>query len=341
MLYYDDWCSLTETDKEIKINVNVTAEDIDRANKFLTKLLASAATERAAKYLGSKPVFCMSGGIDSQAAYQLWDKRFPIDVVIFKFANDLNINEVNDAVRYVTAHNIDYELVTLDLERFLTFHLLDFAKKNSMLSPQFATHAFFLDHLRSQGYTGAVLGGNGFVIEEQKLYFNLSSAQLLDLEYYGIKNNINIIPSFLSFDRDLSLKLALNTPINFDPYTLSIDWEILPKDRRLVLNRETRYANKIKSYQNLNLSLIPQDDKKTGFEQVKDYYAEKYSDLWTFEKHFRWPLSSNRLDKEVITSVPTNIRDKILHHCGQISSTDSGKNLERSKPGSLMSRQFL
>jgi hypothetical protein len=340
MLYYDDWCSLAESAKEIKINVNVTVEDIDRVNRCLTKLLTADATKRAAEYLGSKPVFCMSGGIDSQAAYQLWDKRFPIDVVIFKFANDLNIDEVNDAVRYVTTHNIDYKIVTLDIERFLTFNLTAFAKNNKILSPQFAAHAFFLDHLKSQGYTGAVFGGNGFNLEE-KIHFNITSSQLLDLEYYGVNNDFNVIPSFLSFDKDLCIKLALNTPINYNSYTLSVDWEILPPEHQLVLDQSLRYANKISSYQNLNLSLIPQTGKKTGFEQVKDYYAKKYSDLWTFERHFRWPLSGNRPDKEIITEITNDVKNKIFYLCGQISSTDSGKNLERSKPGSLMSRQFL
>lgn len=341
MLYFNNWCSVTETEQHTIIKVNSTAEDVIRANSCFTHELSKQATQRAVEYLGPKPVFCMSGGIDSQAAYQLWDKQYPIEVVIFKFANDLNLEEVNDAVNYVTAHNIDYKLISLDIERFLSFNLITFARSNKLLSPQFAVHAFFLDHLKSLGYTGAVFGGNGFFVEPDRVYFNLTSAQLLDLENYSINSNFNVIPSFLSFDQDLCLKLAVNTPINFDAMALEPDWHILPEERQMTLNRETRYANKISSYQNLNLAIVPQSEKKHGFEQIKDYYASKYNDLWTFDRHFRWPLRKNRSNNEITTTVADSLKNKILYYSYQISKIESGKNLLRSLPGSLINRQLL
>jgi len=341
MLYYGDWCSLIESNKKIEINVNVSADQVEQINKFSTQELSFFATHCAAQYLGSRPALCMSGGIDSQAAYQLWDKRFPIEVVIFKFANDLNSSEVNDAVKYVTAYDIDHRIITLDVERFLNFNLVNFAKANKLISPQFATHAFFLEQLKNLGYTGAVFGGNGFSIEQDKIYFNLSSAQLLDLEYYGTNNNFNVIPSFLSFERNLCMKLAVNTPINVNAYMLSKDKDILPEDKQIVLDRQAKYTNKITSYRNLRLPVIPQEDKKTGFEQLKDYYAAKYNDLWTFERHFRWPIEVNRVDKDVVTVLPEETKSKILYYSIENSSSESSKNLLRSRPGSLMSRQFL
>jgi hypothetical protein len=58
-----------------------------------------------------------------------------------------------------------------------------------------------------------------------------------------------------------------------------------------------RYQQKIDSFIKIGLNIIPQEAKYTGFELVKDYYAEKSGDGWTFERRFRHPIVA-KYDKD-------------------------------------------
>lgn len=317
MLFLDDWCHCVDSSKLITLQVNCTAADVEAAANSQTHDLAATATRQVATYLGSKPAFCLSGGIDSQAAYQLWDKQWPIDVVIFEFANGLNSDEVKDAEQYARACNVDYKKITLDVERFLNFSLIDFSQQHNITSPQFAVHAFFLEHLKKLGYTGAVFGGNGFVIQPNKVYFNLNYSQLMDLENYS-NSGFNVIPSFLNVSQGLCLKLAVNTAINHDAFMLDPDYQFLPADHHIILNKESRYQNKINSYENLGLMIIPQSGKKTGFEQLKVHCAEVNKDRWAFERKFRWPVQTNVNSKTIDTAMAAEVKDVILNYCSKL-----------------------
>jgi hypothetical protein len=331
MLFLDNWCSYTKELDNVNIYVHSTVADVELAQATPVSVMAAQATKKLAEYLGSKPAFCLSGGIDSQAAYQLWDKQYPIDVIIFEFSNELNSDEVRDAVHYAKTYGIDYKIVTLDVERFLSFNLIDFARQHCLLSPQFATHAFFLDHLKKLGYTGAVFGGNGFLIQESKVDFNASTPQFLDIENYG-RSGFNVISNFLGVDQNICLKLALNTSKIPDFDTTYLNGAVPPDvyKEKYEEHKKNRYQNKINSYRNLGLKIIPQEEKKHGFEQIKDHYRKKYNDLLVFEKFFRLPLQFNGKTKGVNTIIDKEVEQRILSYCTKIYS---GKDLDLSNPG--------
>ena len=80
---------------------------------------------------------------------------------------------------------------------------------------------------------------------------------------------------------------------------------------RIKEDNEARYQAKVLGYQKHGFDIIPQDQKYTGFELVKDYFAEKYNDGWAFEKKFRMPLEK-RLGSAVGVLVLTNEQIDIL-----------------------------
>lgn len=86
-------------------------------------------------------------------------------------------------------------------------------------------------------------------------------------------NNVNIIGNFLSHSLDIALPLMM-TSQNF----------IKPADDP---HDNERYKIKIKSFQSLGLDIIPQKQKYTGFELVKEYFDIETSDLGYFDKSFR------------------------------------------------------
>ena len=52
-----------------------------------------------------------------------------------------------------------------------------------------------------------------------------------------------------------------------------------------------KYEAKLIGYRRIGFDLVPQPQKYTGFELVKDYFEEQTGDGWAFEKRFRYPLT--------------------------------------------------
>ena len=52
-----------------------------------------------------------------------------------------------------------------------------------------------------------------------------------------------------------------------------------------------KYDAKLVGYRRVGFDLMPQPQKYTGFELVKDYFEKQTGDGWAFEKQFRRPLS--------------------------------------------------
>jgi hypothetical protein len=63
------------------------------------------------------------------------------------------------------------------------------------------------------------------------------------------------------------------------------DWE---NEQKAIAKK---YDAKLIGYRRVGFDLVPQPQKYTGFELVKDYFAEKTGDGWAFETQFRLPLT--------------------------------------------------
>lgn len=325
MLYFNDWCTLHYYPNEIKIESHVTHDDIVRIKNADMFLIKQNAVRKAVEYVGNNPVICLSGGIDSQATLSLFEEcNIPYTAITFDFGNNLNAQELADAHAFADFYNIPLKIIKLDIMRFLLRELDEFSKKYRIISPQFAVHAYFLENIKATGYTGAVLGGNGFIVEESSIRFNLSDAQLLDIEHYSQVSNFNVIPSFLSCDKDLCILLAMNTPavevedkikLIFDP----VDRGLVPAK---IVSGKDRYASKIKSYQNLNCKLKPQTDKKTGFEEIKNFYNTQQFNVWAFEKDFRFPLRLRIPEHSVNTVINNTVEKSIIGYSSNLKLSE-------------------
>ena len=236
----------------------------------------------ASKTLGENPVLCFSGGIDSQAMLQCWKEAgLSFDVAILRFESDLNKQDMQTAREFCEANDINPVYIDLDVVRFLTRESADFSEQYKCTSPHFVTHYKMFDMLRELGYTGICCGGTAFAKGNDEWGPSPSAAQANYIEY-SRQNQYPIIGNFLGYDPKLCWTIALLTPsadvVWNTPYPIPVN-EI----------NQTRYLSKIVGYRNHGFSIIPQKTKYTGFELVKDYFAEKYNDGWAFEKLFRLP----------------------------------------------------
>lgn len=300
MLFYDNWCRSELFEDGLHVHAFITMDDIDRIQSTSLDLISKNATKIASKYLGNNPALCLSGGIDSQAMIGLWDKDVQYTAVIFQFENNLNEEEVEDAVNFAQSRDIPFKVIKSNVLRFLTHDLIDFGKTHNMSSPQFATYAHYICKLKDLGYTGAALGGNSFVIYNNWVLFASSKAQLTDIENFSLKSKIPCIQSFLGFYKELCIKVALSCGTIRENTS------------------DDRYVNKIDNYIRLGLDIVPQLTKRTGFEQLKKYYNnDKYEGA--FEIDFRAPLYYYNRNFQSLTFMNHTVQDFIIENSKKLN----------------------
>ena len=306
MIFADQWAQIDLQADPIGIVLDLSADDIATVMELDLETIRYTATIEASKHLGSRPVLCLSGGIDSQAACLLWYSKISlIDIVVFEFEYGLNKDEVNDALKFADRYGLKVNLIKSNVLRFLEHELKAYSEAYNISSPQFAIHCKFLNILREQGYTGAVFGGNGLVIDQQNVYFSMTKAQLLDLDNFE-DTKFAVIPNFLSFNKFLCIKLALSTPL-------------LPETDNIKNQLAKRYQNKILTYNNLGLYVMPQAEKKTGFEQLKEYYNTIHKDPFYFEKKFRLPLYRMNPNPLTFTHMEPFAKNFLINYCSNLT----------------------
>jgi len=257
-----------------------TSLTLDRDTTLQYRINAAKAS---ATQLGTNPVLCLSGGVDSQAMIQCWKEAgLKFDVAIMEFENGLNQHDVSVALEYCTEHKINPTILKLNVIQFLTRECIDVGTQYKCTSPHFITHYKMFDMLRNLGYTGICCGGTAFARNHNEWGPVPSAAQSNYIEYSN-QNQFPVIGNFLGYDPRLCWSIALLTPEH------AVDW--VTKQPRIVSETNAvRYAAKIVGYRKHGFDIIPQANKFTGFELIKDYFAEKFNDGWAFEKMFRMPL---------------------------------------------------
>ncbi len=319
MIFWRNWCSVNYLPDITEITCHTNLDTILKIDQLSINEILKKTTNAVNEYLGDNIALCLSGGIDSQAALLLLSQNIKVTPIIFKFKFDLNSEEIADALRFCRFHNLNPEIIEIDVLRFLNFDLISFASEYKMSSPQFCVHAQFLKIVQQKGYTGAVLGGNGFVVDRKKVYPHLTTAQLSDIEKWS-ELNFPVVTNFLSFTEELSLKLAMSTPMIDEDITYESNYTHEQK----AVTQKLRYHCKINSYRALGVEVIPQKNKMTGFEELKKYLAKLYNDNWQFESMYRFPLYLINKNNQTLFKMDSLVNDYIL---------SKSNNLVLSLPG--------
>ena len=291
--FYKHWCTyeLTthRTGPELWFKVGLDRDFFNKLkfNPASLKKYRIQAAKRCKKMLGDRPVLCLSGGVDSQAMIQCWQEaKLDFDVAILVFTDGLNAQDVDHARLYCHENNINPIEVKLNVKRFLATESYDLACKYKCNSPHFATHYKLFDLLREQGFTGVCAGGAYPFRTDDRWKIPMSSATINFVDYTEI-SGFPAMGNFLGYSPELAWTLCmLSTPVDigitdFNPVSMQ------------ELNRRTalRYTSKTDAMKLHGFNIIPQSQKFTGFELVKDYFAKKAGgDGWAFERLFRRPL---------------------------------------------------
>jgi hypothetical protein len=240
------WVKVDITDKHITLNCI--------ANDIVAMLPLQAAQLTCEYIVANYPPpynLMVSGGIDSQAMIYAWmQSGFDFNVVAFRYNGDMNAHDLDQLSEFAQKHNIAVEYHDLDLLYFLEHEYHNYAVTYHCTSPHICTHMKMTESVDGT----AIFSGN--FIQNRAVFV---TDALLGLARYADQTNKAIVPFYF-----------LETP--------ELAYSLQPIHNKFTYNAETGYAVKVQAYQAAGFPVIPQAEKYTGFEKVKDYYDIHYKD---------------------------------------------------------------
>lgn len=227
--------------ENLKFHVDMSS--VQTTSKSLLEVSSRVILEIAEKY--PPPYYVMvSGGIDSQAMLWCWmNSNVPFTPIAVKYTGAeeykliLNQHDLAELDTFATQHEIDITYLELNVIDFLERELEEYAIKYQCTSPQLCTH-MKMSEIVSDGTT--IFSGN-FIDDFAYNY------TILGLKRYADISGKKCIPYFFLHDSELA-------GFRHKPMFGSA------------------YEKKIQFYTSLNIPIIPQLKKQTGFEVIKDYY---------------------------------------------------------------------
>ena len=217
-----------------------------------------------------------SGGIDSQAmvyAWLLYGENYKI--VTYRYNNDLNYYDYKNAESFCQYFNVPITYKDFDLLTFLQSKYKTVSKEFKCSSPQICTHIEMVSDLEGT----IIFGGDFLSISGPRI-----SRAILGL-YNASLSRPNIIPYFL-----------LHTPeLAYSPASIVLTTEEARDRKRAEFHKtnvnEKDYNIKIQLYKKGGFKIIPQEEKYSGFEGVKDLYDKQFKTRLTWKDRIKY---SNR-----------------------------------------------
>jgi len=231
-----------------KIPFYIDTTNVIISNKPLLEISTRVIKEIAKKYPAPYHLM-LSGGMDSQVMLWCWLNSgvnfVPVSVKYTgapEFKEILNEHDLIELDSFAKNNNIDIQYKYFDVINFLENDLETYAIKYQCTSPQICTHMRMSEMISN----GTVIFSGNFVNS-----FPLYTLTILGLKRYADNSNRSIIPFFLLHDPELAGVLRNNPKL-----TAGNDYS----------------TKKYDAYRSLEVPVIPQPGKQTGFEVIKDYY---------------------------------------------------------------------
>lgn len=192
-----------------------------------------------------------SGGVDSQSMIWCWmNSGKPFTVISFKYVHDnvvYNEHDLEQLEQFSLKYNIPVQYKQFNPIEFFENDLYSYATKYQCTSPQICTHMRISEEIKD----GTVIFSGNF-----------SAHSNYDYTIFGIKRYADIsgrplIPFF--FLHDAELAGVINRINSQEAYSETAN----------------SYLRKISNLRKAKIPVIPQADKYTGFEKIKEYYDKQ------------------------------------------------------------------
>jgi hypothetical protein len=216
--------------------------------------LAKQAIQRiVAKYPAPYTLIC-SGGVDSQAMALAWKySGVPFTIVTARYNGGLNDHDLEQLWQLQQREQLPVTSIDLDILNFHEKDLVEWAIKYDCASPHILTHMYIC----SQVTSGTVISSGNFVTQHGT--FGALSYNTFGLHRYAEKSGQSVVPYFWQHDQDLMPAFELLRQLRVstsDQFNYS-------------------YDDKCELFHDAGLYVIPQPEKYTGFEKIKELMDTK------------------------------------------------------------------
>lgn len=217
-------------------------------------------------------IILFSGGIDSQSVILYFKKHnIKFKTLFCDYSHNVYDKSFAEKIGY------DIEL-PLDLDKFFFVDKshLTYYDLYQCTSPQLSVHFYMIEYIRNlYPLSNIIMPGMPpfYNYNDNKTIAN-SLPDYVQLSYYRYKKKnklTNFYPYFWLEFHDVKKMMNSNVQLNFD----IID-----------------YTKKIMLYNELGLDVIPQEIKKTGFEEYKSYLKNEKNLI--FDHELRKPINKNK-----------------------------------------------
>lgn len=215
-----------------------------------------------------------SGGIDGEAGVRIFSELgVPFKVSIMKFKDNLNLHDISYAIIYCEQHNIKYDIIELDLIKFLEQDMFDYAISAEVCHPTVLPILWLVDQIdglpiiTAGEHTMEKEVPDGYVPGESPYEPGVWTLNTKEVYSSWYKHFINQdrpgIPRFYEYSPEMMYSFLL------DPIVIDLVNNRLHGKLGLVTSKYNVYSRYFD-----NLIERP---KNTGFEKIKDIEA-KYID---------------------------------------------------------------
>lgn len=147
----------------------------------------------------SKLVVLLSGGLDSEVVLHSFiaNKIVP-KVAIFRYEQNLNLHDINYALRICAARGISPQIIDIDVRSFFDKQLLDFAQKTKCSSPQLNLLMHFANNIDGIPILGA---GENYLVRKEgfREVYDLEESRVISLYKFFENTKREAIPAFFQY----------------------------------------------------------------------------------------------------------------------------------------------
>jgi diphthamide synthase (EF-2-diphthine--ammonia ligase) len=154
---------------------------------------------------GDKLIVTLSGGLDSEVVLHSFIANGIVPhVVIFRYERNLNLHDINYALRICAARQISPKIVDINVSRFFTTNLLDYANITKCSSPQLNLLMKSIDNLDGIPIIGA---GENYLSrkEGEKEVYDLEEAKIAAIYKFYKNKEREIIPAFFQYTPEIMI----------------------------------------------------------------------------------------------------------------------------------------
>jgi hypothetical protein len=231
---------------------------------------------------GNKLIITLSGGLDSEVVlHSFIANNIKLKVVIFRYERNLNLHDINYALRICAARQISPIIVDINVERFFSSDVFEYAKQTYSSSPQLNLLMKNIDNLDGIPIIGA---GENYLVRKigQKEVYDLEEAKIAALYNFFRNKQREIIPAFFQYTPEIMVSYLQKESVY----------------RWVETAKELRYINSKK----IKARVISEDfdieprGKLTGFELIDNLEKEtrnKLENMKLGDNGEKWTLFEN------------------------------------------------